>query len=59
MGRAKPEKVIMQIARQIDTQSVMAQIQKELLRKLEVKSNLPDVKALGKRIARQIKKVTG
>jgi len=58
-GGQSPKKVIRQIARQIDTQSVMAQIQKELLRKLEVKSNLPDVKALGKRIARQIKKVTG
>ncbi len=56
---SSPRKVIRRIASDMDSQSVLAEIQRELLKKLEVRSNLPDVKALGEGIVRQVKKVLG
>ncbi len=56
---SSPRKVLRQIALDIDRQSVLAEIRRELLRKLEIRPSLPDVKAVGAGIIRHIKRALG
>ena len=59
-GGSSPRSVLKQIARNADRESVLSDIRKELLCRLEARTGLPDVRAVGQGILKHIRrKITG
>ncbi len=57
-GGNSPRKVLREIARNIDRDSVLVEIRDELLKRLQVKTNIPEVRSFGEELFEKIKKMT-